>query len=104
MGKHDKLNNYNYVQVYLELYGSFEGTLCKDVLKFVFQTFDFQFLCFGFCVLYPVLLKGAMETLKGSDKNGKIEYTCTYLHTYLPAYLRHCFRNVLGFVYQACDF
>ena len=25
--------------------------LCKDVLSFVFQTFDFQVLCFGFCVL-----------------------------------------------------
>ena len=24
--------------------------LCKDVLSFVFQTFDFQVLCFGFCV------------------------------------------------------
>ena len=30
--------------------------LCKDVLSFVFQTFDFQVLCFGFCVLCPVLL------------------------------------------------
>ena len=28
--------------------------LCKDVLSFVFQTFDFQVLCFGFCVLCPV--------------------------------------------------
>ena len=36
--------------------------LCKDVLSFVFQTFDFQVLCFGFCVLCPVLLNGAMET------------------------------------------
>ena len=27
--------------------------LCKDVLSFVLQTFDFQFLCFGFCVLRP---------------------------------------------------
>ena len=36
--------------------------LCKDVLSFVFQTFDFQFLCFGFCVFCPVLLNGAMET------------------------------------------
>ena len=36
--------------------------LCKDVLSFVFQTFDFQFLCFGFGVLCPVLLNGAMET------------------------------------------
>ena len=25
--------------------------LCKDVLSFVFQTFDFQVLCFVFCVL-----------------------------------------------------
>ena len=41
--------------------------LCKDVLSFVFQTFDFQVLCFGFCVLCPVLL-GAMETYKGNDK------------------------------------
>ena len=36
--------------------------LCKDVLSFVFQTFDFQVLCFGFCVLCPVLLNGATET------------------------------------------
>ena len=36
--------------------------LCKDVLSFVFQTFDFHVLCFGFCVLCPVLLNGAMET------------------------------------------
>ena len=37
--------------------------LCKDVLSFVFQTFDFQVLCFGFCVLFPVLLfKGAIGT------------------------------------------
>ena len=36
--------------------------LCKDVLSFVYQTFDFQVLCFGFCVLCPVLLNGAMET------------------------------------------
>ena len=37
--------------------------LCKDVLNFVFQTFDFQVLCFGFCVLCPVLLfNGAIET------------------------------------------
>ena len=36
--------------------------LCKDVLSFVFQTFDFQVLCFGFCVLCPVLLNGAMAT------------------------------------------
>ena len=38
--------------------------LCKDVLSFVFQTFDFQFLCFGFkiCVLCPVLLNGAIGT------------------------------------------
>ena len=34
--------------------------LCKDVLSFVFQTFDFQVLCFGFCVLCPVLLNGAV--------------------------------------------
>ena len=27
-----------------------------------------------------------------------------YLRTYIPTYLRHCFRNVLSFVYQACDF
>ena len=25
--------------------------LYKDVLSFVFQTFEFQVLCFGFCVL-----------------------------------------------------
>ena len=25
--------------------------LCKDVLSFVFPTFDFHVLCFGFCVL-----------------------------------------------------
>ena len=25
--------------------------LCKDVLSFVFQTFDFQILCFGLCFL-----------------------------------------------------
>ena len=25
--------------------------LCKGILSFVFQTFDFQVLCFGFCVL-----------------------------------------------------
>ena len=36
--------------------------LCKAVLSFVFQNYDFQVLCFGFCVLYPVLLNGAMET------------------------------------------
>ena len=30
--------------------------LCKDVLSFVFQTFDFQVLFFGFCVLCPVVL------------------------------------------------
>ena len=36
--------------------------LCMDVLSFVFQTFDFQVLCFGFCVLCPVLLNGTMET------------------------------------------
>ena len=36
--------------------------LCKDVLSFVFQIYDFQVLCFGFCVLCPVLLKGAMPT------------------------------------------
>ena len=30
--------------------------LCKDVLSFVFQTFDFHVLCFGFCVLCPVVL------------------------------------------------
>ena len=36
--------------------------LCKDVLSFVYQTFDFQVLCFGFCFLCPVLLNGAMET------------------------------------------
>ena len=29
--------------------------LCKDVLSFVFQYYDFQVLCFGFCVLCPVL-------------------------------------------------
>ena len=43
--------------------------LCKDVLSFVFQTFDFQVLCFGSCVLCPALLNGAMENKKGSDKN-----------------------------------
>ena len=31
--------------------------LCKDVLSFVFHTFDFQVLWFGFCVLCPVLLE-----------------------------------------------
>ena len=37
--------------------------LCKDVLSFVFQTFDFQVLCFGFCALCLVLLiNGTMET------------------------------------------
>ena len=36
--------------------------LCKDVLSFVFQPFDFQVLCFGFCFLCPVLLNGAMDT------------------------------------------
>ena len=36
--------------------------LCKDVLSFVFRTFDFSVLCFGFCVLCPVLLNGAMMT------------------------------------------
>ena len=36
--------------------------LCKNVLSFVFQIYDFQVLCFGFCVLCPVLLNGAMET------------------------------------------
>ena len=30
--------------------------LCKDVLSFVSQTFEFQVSCFGFCVLCPVLL------------------------------------------------
>ena len=30
--------------------------LCKDVLCFVFQTFDFQVLFFGVCVLRPVFL------------------------------------------------
>ena len=30
--------------------------LSKDVLSFVFQTFDFQVLCFGFYVLCPVLM------------------------------------------------
>ena len=38
--------------------------LCKDVLSFGFQTFDFQVLCFGFRVLCPVLLNGAMEIKK----------------------------------------
>ena len=36
--------------------------LCKDVLSFVFQTFYFQVLCFGFRVVCPVLLNDAMET------------------------------------------
>ena len=43
--------------------------LCKDVLSFVFQTFDFCVLAFVFC---PVSLNGAMETQKGSDKNGNV--------------------------------
>ena len=34
----------------------------------VFQTFDIRVLCSGFCVLCPVLLNGAMEKLKGSEK------------------------------------
>ena len=39
-----------YALKYIEAYkGSF--VLCKDVLSFVFHTFDFQVLCFGFCVL-----------------------------------------------------
>ena len=48
----------------LEFTEAYKGhcVLCKDVLSFVFQTFDFQVLCFGFCVLCPVLLNGAMET------------------------------------------
>ena len=57
--------------------------LCKGVLSFVFQSFDFQVLCFGFCVLCPVLLKSAMETYKGSVKNGDVgilvRLSCFYL-------------------------
>ena len=49
------------MHIYTEAYKG-HCVLCKDVLCFVFQTFDFQVLCFGFCVLCPVLLNGAMET------------------------------------------
>ena len=45
----------NFCQVIGDIYGSlsYKGhcVLCKDVLSFVFQTFDFQVLSFGFCVL-----------------------------------------------------
>ena len=36
----------------------------------MFQTFDIRVSCSGFCVLCPVLLNGAMATLKGSENNG----------------------------------
>ena len=43
---------------------AFKGhcVLCKDVLSYVFQTFDFQVLGLGVCVLCLVLLNAAMET------------------------------------------
>ena len=45
---------------------------CVRMFCFVFQTLDFQVLCFGLCVFCPVLLNGAMETLTGSAKNGDV--------------------------------
>ena len=39
---------------YLKNTEAYKGhcVLCKDVLSFVFQTFEFQVLCFVFCVLW----------------------------------------------------
>ena len=56
----------------------------------------FWLLCFVSCVV-----KRRDGDIKGSDKNGDVTIL---VPTYLLAYLRYCFRNVLSFVYQACDF
>ena len=56
--------------------------MCTDVLSFVFQTFDFQVLCFGFFVLCPMLLNGAMETKKEAIK-WRCEYTCTIVQAHV---------------------
>ena len=55
------ITGFNYLLKITEAYKG-HCVLCKDVLSFVFQTFDFHVLCFGFCVLCPVLLNGAMGT------------------------------------------
>ena len=54
--------SYFYILPFFSLSSLGHCVLCKDVLSLVFQTFDFQVLCFGFCVLCPVLLNGAIET------------------------------------------
>ena len=64
--------------------------LCRDVLSFVFQTFDFQVLCFGFCVLCPVLLNGPMDTLEGSAKNGNVSIHVRLSFFYLLPFLSAC--------------
>ena len=65
--------------------------LCKDVLCFfLFQTFDIRVLCSGFCVLCPVLLNGAMETLKGSDKNGDVSILVRVSYFTLLPFLSAC--------------
>ena len=56
----------------------------------MFQIFDFQVLCFGFCVLCPVLLNGAMETLKGSDKYGDVGILVRLSYFYLLPFLSAC--------------
>ena len=73
--------------------------LCKDVLSFVFKTFDFQVLCFDFCVLCPVLLNGT--------KNGDVSILVRLSNLYLLA-CPHldwvlC-KDVLSFVFQTFDF
>ena len=61
---HKKYAMLLYFEITAKITEAYKGhcVLCKDVFSFVFQTYDIQVLCFGFCVLCPVLLNGAMET------------------------------------------
>ena len=71
---------------------AFKGlcVLCKDVLSYVFQTFDFQVLGLGVCALCLVLLNAAMETYKGSDKNGDVRILVRLSYFYLLPFLSAC--------------
>ena len=79
------MNNHNYTEAYKGL-----CVLYKDVFSFVFQTFDFQVLCFGFCVLCPVLLNCAMETFRISNKNGDVSILVRLSYFYLLPFLSAC--------------
>ena len=69
------------------------------------MTFKFCVLAFVVC---PVLLNGAMETLKGSDKNGDVSIHVRLSYFYLLPFLSACqsrlghsvlCKDVLSFVF-----